>query len=71
MTRGGREDHLSFSDAEFVGVDTHSQNSLIIRWGGSVITWRSSKAALSALSTAEAELCAAALAWQGAEGIRY
>ena len=36
-----------------------------------MITWRSSRAALSAQSTAEAELCAAALGWQVAEGIRY
>ena len=72
MTRTGHEDHLRvYSDAGFAGVDTHSQNGLVILWGGSILTWRSSKAALSALSTAEAELCAAALAWQVAEGIRY
>ena len=40
-------------------------------WAGSIITWRSSRAALSALSTAEAELCAAALGWQVTEGIWY
>ena len=72
MTATGSEDNFEvFSDAGFAGADTRSQNGLVILWGGSIITWRSSRAALSALSTAEAELCAAALAWQIAEGIRY
>ena len=44
---------------------------MIIVWAGSIATWRSSRAALSALSTAEAELCAAALGWQVTEGVRY
>ena len=39
--------------------------------GGSIITWRSIRGALSALSTAEAELCSAALGWQVGEGVRY
>ena len=60
-----------YSDAGFAGLDTHAQNGLVILWGGTVITWRSSRAALSAISTAEAELCAAALGWQVTEGIRY
>ena len=72
MTASGSESDLRlYSDAGFAGADTHSQNGLIICWAGSVITWRSSRAALSALSTAEAELCAAALGWQVTEGVRY
>ena len=68
---GGEEKLLVYSDAGFAGADTKSQNGLVIIWAGSIITWRSSRAALSALSTAEAELCAAALGWQVTEGVRY
>ena len=72
MTATGDEDELVvYSDAGFAGADTKSQNGLVIMWGGSIITWRSSRAALSALSTAEAELGAAALGWQVTEGVRY
>ena len=68
---GGEETFLVYSDAGFAGADTKSQNGLVIIWAGSIITWRSSRAALSGLSTAEAELCAAALGWQVTEGVRY
>ena len=68
---GSEDDLLEFTDAGYAGPDTHSQNGLVICWAGSIITWRSSRAALAALSTAEAELCAAALGWQVVEGIRY
>ena len=68
---GGEDDLLVYSDAGFAGADTKSQNGLVIMWAGSIITWRSSRAALSALSKAEAELCAAALGWQVTKGIRY
>ena len=68
---GGEDDLLVYSDAGFAGADTKSQNGLVIMWAGSIITCRSSRAALSALSTAEAELCAAALVWQVTKGIRY
>ena len=72
MTANENEEQLLvYSDAGFAGADTKSQNGLIIFWAGSIITWRSSRAALSALSTAEAELCAAALGWQVTEGVRY
>ena len=72
MTREGDDNDLVvYSDAGFAGADTKSQSGLVILWGGSIITWRSSKASLSALSTAEAELCAAALGWQVTEGLRY
>ena len=72
MSASGNEDEMRvYSDAGFAGADTKSQNGLVITWGGSIITWRSSRAALSALSTAEAELCSAALAWQVGEGVRY
>ena len=68
---GNEDDLIVFSHAGFAGADTKSQNGLVITWAGSILTWRSSRAALSALSTAEAELCAAALGWQVTEGIRY
>eukprot|EP00959_Pyramimonas_sp_CCMP1952_P196804 4115208-Pyramimonas_sp.AAC.1 len=72
MTAKGCEGELIvYSDAGFAGADTKSQNGLAISWAGSIITWRSSRAALSALSTAEAELCAAAMGWQVTEGVRY
>ena len=72
MSASGNEDEMRvYSDAGFAGADTKSQNGLVITWGGSIITWRSSRAALSALSTAEAALCSAALAWQVGEGVRY
>ena len=71
LPASGCEDDLRvFSDAGFAGASTKSQSGLAIIWGGSLITWRSSRAALSALSTAEAELCAAALAWEISEGAR-
>ena len=69
--RGSESDLRVYSDARHAGTDTHSQNGMAICWASSVITWRSSRAALSALSTVEAELCAAALAWQVTEGVRY
>ena len=68
---GSEQELKVYTDAGFAGVSTRSQNGLVVFWGGSIITWRSSRAALSALSTAEAELCAAALGWQVTEGIRY
>ena len=72
MSASGSEDDMKiYTDAGFAGADTKSQNGMIICWGGSIITWRSSRAALSALSTAEAELCSAALGWQVGEGVRY
>ena len=72
MSASGHADDLCiYTDAGFAGPATHAQNGLVILWGGTLITWRSSRAALSALSTAEAELCSAALGWQVAEGIRY
>ena len=70
-TTGSEDDLEVYTDAGFAGTDTHSQSGLAILWAGSLSTWRSSRASLSALSTAEAELCAAALGWQVAEGIRY
>ena len=59
--KGCDADLRVYTDAGFAGVATQSQNGLVILSGGSIITWRSSRAALSALSTAEAELCSAVL----------
>ena len=69
--QGDEDDMRIYTDAGFAGPDTKSQNGMVICWGGSIITWRSSRGALSALSTAEAELCSAALGWQVGEGVRY
>ena len=54
--QGDENDMTIYTDAGFAGPDTKSQNGMVICWGGSIITWRSSRGALSALSTAEAEL---------------
>ena len=69
--QGDENDMRIYTDAGFAGPDTKSQNGMVICWGGSIITWRYSRGALSALSTAEAELCSAALGWQVGEGVRY
>ena len=72
ITAAGYENNLRvYFDAGFAGAATQFQNGLVICWGGSVVTCRSSRAALSALPTAEAGLCVAALGWQVAEGARY
>jgi len=67
---GDLSELIGWSDAGYAGAETKSQNGLIITWGGSIIVWRSSKQTISTLSTAEAELNAAALAWQIVEGLR-
>ncbi len=51
-------------------MDTKGQSGLLASWAGSVVVWRSSRQTVSALSTAEAELNAAALGWQIMEGFR-
>ena len=61
---------LGWIDAGFAGAETKSQSGLVVTWGGSIIVWRSSKQTVSAFSTAEAELNAAALGWQTIEGLR-
>ena len=68
---GSLTDLIAWSDAGFAGTDTKSQSGLVITWGGSIITWRSSRQSVSTMSTAEAELNAAALAWQIVEGSRF
>ena len=67
---GSLFDLIAWSDAGYAGSDTRSQSGLIIMWGGSILTWRSSRQTVSTLSTAEAELNAAILAWQIIEGVR-
>ena len=67
---GSLNDLVAWSDAGFAGTDTRSQSGLVISWGGSIITWRSSRQTVSCLNTAEAELNAASLAWQIVEGVR-
>ena len=70
IASGDENEIIVYTDAGSAGADTKSQSGLVIVWAGSIITWRSSKASLSALGIAEAELCAAALAFQVLEGIR-
>ena len=59
-----------WTDAGYAGSSTRSQSGVIIMWGGSIVTWRSSKQTVDALSTCEAELNAAVLGWQIVEGLR-
>ena len=60
-----------WSDAGYAGIGTSkAQSGLFLMWADAPLLWRSSRQTVSALSTAEAELCAAALAWEIAEGIR-
>ena len=40
---GSLSDFFAWSDAGYAGADTRSQSGLIIMWGGSIITWRSSR----------------------------
>ena len=61
---------MAWSDAGYAGSDTRAQSGLVISFGGSIIVWRSSRQTVSTLSTAEAELNAATLAWQICEGVR-
>jgi hypothetical protein len=63
-------DLRAWTDAGYAGQSTRSQSGLIIMWGNSIVTWRSSKQTVDALSTAEAELNAAVLGWQIVEGLR-
>ena len=60
----------AWSDAGFGGVGTRSQSGLFLSWAGAGVLWRSSRQTVSALDTAEAELTAAAMAWQVIEGFR-
>ena len=71
LPRGGDEaDLICWSDAGYGGVGTKSQTGVIIAWAGGVVLWRSSRQPTAALSTCEAELSAAALAFQILEGLR-
>ena len=73
MDREGNEATLhAWTDAGFSGLaGSASQTGLVITWAGSVLVWRSSRQSIIALSTAEAELYAAALGWSIIEGLRH
>ena len=60
----------AWTDAGFGGVGTRSQSGMFLAWAGAGVLWRSSRQTVSALNTAEAELTAAAMAWQVVEGFR-
>ena len=68
--KGDLNELNGWTDAGFAGQETKSQSGLVVTWGGTIIVWRSSKQTVSAFSTAEAELNAAALGWQIIEGLR-
>ena len=61
---------VGWSDAGFAGISTKSQSGLFAIWGGAPLLCRSSRQTVSALSTAEAELIAAALTWQIMERLK-
>ena len=46
--QGDENDMRIYTDAGFAGPDTKSQDGMLICWGGSSITWRSSRGALAA-----------------------
>ena len=71
LTKGGDLGELvAWTDAGFAGTDTKSQSGLVITWGDSIVVWRSSRQTVAAISTAEAELNAAATGWQIVECLR-
>ena len=70
-TKGDLGKLIAWSDAGYAGSDTHSQTGLVVTWGDSIITWRSSRQTVPALSTSEAELYAGTLSWQIVEGLRF
>ena len=59
-----------WSDAGLAGVWIRSQSGMILSRVAAVVLWRSSRQTISALSTPEAELTAAADAWQVSEGLK-
>ena len=67
---GDLSDLTAWSDAGFAGISTKSQTGLLLMWGGAILLWRSSRQTVPALSTAEAELIAASMAWQVVQGVR-
>ena len=67
---GCEQELVARSDAGYGGASTKSQSGVIIAWGGTLVTWRSSRQSSSALSTCEAEVAAAALGFQILEGVR-
>ena len=58
-----------WSDAGYGGVGTKAQTGVLISWAGAVILARSSRQTNSALSTCEAEVAAAAMAFVCCEGL--
>ena len=60
-----------WSDAGYGGVGTKAQTGVLISWANAVVLTRSSRQTNSAMSTCEAEVSAAAMAFVCAEGLRY
>ena len=72
---GGSELHSRhqltvWSDAGYGGVGTKAQTGVLISWAGAVVLARSSRQTNSAMSTCEAEVAAAAMAFVCCEGLR-
>ena len=71
FTQTGNElEIVTWSDAGFAGISIKPQTGLVISWAGSLVTWRSSRQSCLALSTCEAEVSAAAMAFQVMEGFK-
>jgi hypothetical protein len=71
LPAGGDEmEMICWSDAGYGGMGTKAQTGVLIVWAGGVVLWRSSRQPCASLSTCEAEVSAAALAFQIVEGLR-
>ena len=73
IDKGGKESDLTaWTDAGFSGLGgSASQTGIVITWAGSILVWKSCRQSIVALSTAEAELYAAAMGWSIIEGLRH
>ena len=66
---GSEADLVCWSGAGYGGEGTKAQPGVLISWGGAVTVWRSSRQHTSTLSTCEAEVSDAALAFQVLDGV--
>lgn len=67
---GSERELVTWSDAGFGGASTRSQSGTVLARGGAIVQWRSSRQHNSALSTCEADVAVAALAFQVTEGLQ-
>ena len=59
-----------WTDAGYGGAGTRAQTGVLILWAGSPVLARSARQSVSALSTCESEVCAAATGWVCVEGLQ-